>query len=177
MKHLLFVLFLFGYTTTNAQQHWKDDIYESGTFAADFIEPATGKRSVRAKEDLIFINDGDTLILDIVKPKGGKIAMLGVVESDDLCLSKNAPVYIEFVNSEVENFESQTEKNCTGNVNIYMGGKWKHKKVIDKLRYNLVRKISIGGIDENHYYFLTREEALDLRKTINCVLYLQDDEI
>lgn len=174
MKYLLTFILLLLHIITFAQDNWRDDIYQSGTYAIAYRNEATGNLLVRARNELTFINGDDTIRIDMVKPEKGKIAFLGVIESSDNCLPQNAPVYLEFSNGESANFQTQTEKNCTGNVHIYLGGKWKHKDVLKTMQQYLVRKISIGGVDENHFYMLSREEALDLRKTVNCILYLQD---
>ncbi|RYD55420.1 MAG: hypothetical protein EOP56_16050 [Sphingobacteriales bacterium] len=158
-------------------QSWKDDIYESGKYAATYKDAETGKVTVQSRENIVLINNDDTISITIMKPEGGKLAFVATIDGLDLCMPDKAPVYIEFSNNAVDNFESQTEENCTGNVRFSLGGKWKRKKTIGLMREQLVRKISIGGTDENHYYMLSREDALELRKTVNCVLYLQEPYI
>lgn len=174
MKQLVFLIFFLLGCMNAYSQNWKDDIYESGSYAVIYKNEEKGKQTIQSREDIVLINDADTITIKIMKPEGGKLAFIGTVDGTDNCMPNEAPIFIEFSNNVTENFPTQTKENCTGNVRFNIGGKWKRKKTIALLKQNLVRKISIGGIDENHFYFLTREEALDLRKTINCVLYLQD---
>jgi hypothetical protein len=173
MKYILTIVALIignqGYS-----QSWKDDIYESDIYAISYMDKETGKQVVQSREDIVLVNGDDTITIQIKKPEGGKLAFLGAIDAPDMCLPVKAPVFIEFSNNISENFETLTKENCTGTIRFHLGGKWKRKKTINLLRQNLVRKISVGGADENHYYMLSRKDALELRKTINCVLYLQD---
>ncbi|KGO94869.1 hypothetical protein [Flavobacterium subsaxonicum] len=186
----LFAVSISGYSQTEAttKEGKKVLLNSNGTWAyADgdcntLTETKTyagGKVMSSAKEVISVSSDaGKTgITINIVKGTGALILNLGRIEREIFCVSKNAPMSIEFTDGTKLAVKHMGDLNCNGNFSCFLGEQVGTDKELEILKTKKIKKVSIEYTDTENgnvkkftkEYTLSADQTEKINKIIKCL--------